>query len=102
MVSRHSPSSVQETRAVRQVQLVGRRLRRLRKERRLSQEELAARVGIQAAELARMEKDVYRVSLDVLFRILAVLDVGAEELFAEPPEPPPSGSPLRALNRTTR
>lgn len=63
---------------------MGRRLRRLRKERRLTQEELATRVGIQASELARMEKDVYRVSLDVLFRLLAVLEVSAAELFAEP------------------
>jgi hypothetical protein len=29
-----------------------------------------------------MEKDVYRVSLDVLFRILGALEVGAEEFFA--------------------
>jgi transcriptional regulator with XRE-family HTH domain len=103
MVSRHSASPLQETPGVRQVQLVGRRLRRLRKERRLGQEELAARVGIQASELARMEKDVYRVSLDVLVRILAVLDVRAEELFAEPPGPSaPGGGPLRASSRAPK
>jgi transcriptional regulator with XRE-family HTH domain len=82
MVSRHSGSPGPEGPPTRQAQLVGRRIRRLRKDRRLSQEELATRVGIQTSELARMEKDVYRVSLDVLFRILGALEVGAEEFFA--------------------
>jgi transcriptional regulator with XRE-family HTH domain len=102
MVSRHSPAPAQEVRAVRQVQLVGRRLRRLRKERRLDQEQLAAKVGIQVAELARMEKDVHRVSLDVLVRILAVLDVGAEELFAEPAERPTAAAPLWVSGRSPK
>lgn len=83
MFSRHSSAPPPEPLAGRQVQLVGRRLRRLRKERRLDQDELAARIGIQPAELARMEKDGYRVSLDVLFRLLAALAVSADELFAE-------------------
>jgi transcriptional regulator with XRE-family HTH domain len=77
MVFRHTPDPSQ-------VPLVGRRLRRLRKERRLSHEELGARAGLSAGELVRLEKDEHRVSLDVLFRLLAALQVGAEELFAAP------------------
>ena len=41
---------------IRQVQLVGRKIRRLRKERHLTQTELSARIGIQQSDLSRMEK----------------------------------------------
>ena len=44
----------------RQVQLVGRKIRQLRKERRLTQTELAVRLGIQQSDLSRMEKGEYR------------------------------------------
>jgi transcriptional regulator with XRE-family HTH domain len=63
------------------VQLVGRRIRRLRKERRLTQTELSSRIGIQQSDLSRMEKGEYRVSLDTLFKILAEFDVSIGEFF---------------------
>jgi hypothetical protein len=66
---------------IRQVQLVGRKIRQLRKEHSLTQTDLAARIGIQQSDLSRMEKGEYRVSLDVLFRILAEFDVGVGEFF---------------------
>jgi len=62
---------------------VGSRLRRLRKERRLTQSDLARQIGIQQSDLSRMEKGEYRVSLDNLFKILAALDVSATAFFAE-------------------
>ena len=67
----------------RPVQLVGRRIRRLRKDRRLSLDELAMAIGIQTADLMRLEKGEYRASLDVLFRILGALEVDGEAFFAE-------------------
>ncbi len=66
---------------IRQVQLVGRKIRELRKGNRLTQTDLAARIGIQQSDLSRMEKGEYRVSLDTLFRILAEFDVGIGEFF---------------------
>jgi len=65
------------------VQLVGRRIRRLRKDRRLTLPDLATSAGIQPADLARLEKGEYRASLDVLFRILGALEVSGEAFFAE-------------------
>ncbi|NJL28301.1 MAG: helix-turn-helix transcriptional regulator [Thermoanaerobaculia bacterium] len=65
----------------RQVQLVGPKIRQLRKERKLTQTELAARISIQQSDLSRMEKGEYRVSLDTLFRILAEFDVSISEFF---------------------
>jgi len=77
-VARHD--AVQD-RQNRPVQLVGRRVRKLRKERRLSLESVATAAGIQPGDLLRLEKGEYRASLDVLFRILAALEIGSD-LFA--------------------
>ena len=67
----------------RQIQLVGRKIRQLRKERQQTQTELAARLGIQQSDLSRMEKGEYRVSLDTLFKILAEFRIGVGEFFDE-------------------
>ncbi len=67
----------------RQVQLVGRKIRELRKRHRLTQTELAARIGIQQSDLSRMEQGQYRVSLDTLFKILAEFEMGIAEFFGE-------------------
>lgn len=67
----------------RQVQLVGPKIRQLRKERKLTQTELAARIAIQQSDLSRMEKGEYRVSLDTLFRILAEFDLSISEFFED-------------------
>lgn len=65
------------------MQLVGRRVRRLRKDLRLSLDDVAVVAGIQPADLTRLEKGEYRASLDVLFRILAALGVDGEVFFAD-------------------
>src|ERR1700743_312012 len=68
---------------IRQVQLVGRKIRQLRKEHKLTQVELSARLGIQQSDLSRMEQGEYRDSLDTLFRILAEFKMGMGEFFEE-------------------
>ena len=68
---------------IRQVQLVGQKIRKLRKEHKLTQTELSARLGIQQSDLSRMEKGEYRVSLDTLFRILAEFQLSMGEFFDE-------------------
>ena len=66
-----------------EVAAVGSRLRRLRNERGLTQAELARQIGIQQSDLSRMEKGEYRVSLDNLFKILAVFDLDLADFFGE-------------------
>ncbi len=66
---------------IRQVQLIGPKIRQLRRDRKLTQTELAARIGIQQSDLSRMEKGEYRVSLDTLFKILAEFNVSISEFF---------------------
>jgi transcriptional regulator with XRE-family HTH domain len=64
-----------------QVQLVGNKIRQLRKEHKLTQVELSSRLGIQQSDLSRMEQGEYRVSLDTLFRVLAEFKMSMAEFF---------------------
>lgn len=75
----------------RQVQLVGQKIRQLRKERRLTQTELSSRIGVQQSDLSRMEQGQYRVSLDTLFKILGELGMGIGEFFGDTHRGPVAG-----------
>jgi transcriptional regulator with XRE-family HTH domain len=75
---------------------VGARLRSLRKERHLTQTQLARQIGIQQSDLSRMEKGEYRVSLDSLFKILAIFEVSFNDFFDKQKE---AAEPRRALSR---
>ena len=72
----------------RQPLLVGERIRTLRKERDLTQAELASNIGIQQSDLCRMENGEYRVSLETLFKILSIFQINISEFFHEEAPPP--------------
>lgn len=84
-------------RPIRQVQLVGRKIRQLRKAHDLTQTELSSRIGIQQSDLSRMEKGEYRVSLDNLFKILAEFRMSIGEFFDEIAEESVSPRDLQVL-----
>jgi transcriptional regulator with XRE-family HTH domain len=73
---------------VKQPLLVGDRIRILRKDRNLTQAELATSIGIQQSDLCRMENGEYKVSLETLFKILSIFQINIAEFFHE--ETPPS------------
>jgi len=75
---------------VKQPVLVGERIRTLRKDRNLTQAELATSIGIQQSDLCRMENGEYKVSLESLFKILSIFQINIAEFFHE--EAPPSFS----------
>lgn len=75
---------------------VGQKVRKLRKERAMTQSELASRIGIIQSDLCRMEKGEYKVSLDVLFRILQVFGMRIGEFFNEPVEEVPNSAGTEA------
>jgi len=77
-----------------QVAAVGSRLRKLRKERGVTQADLARQIGIQQSDLSRMEKGEYRVSLDKLFKILAVFDLDLADFFGDQPAKVEEQQPL--------
>ncbi|KRB82872.1 XRE family transcriptional regulator [Sphingomonas sp. Root710] len=62
-------------------QIFARNMRDLRRARGLSQEELAHRADIDRTYVSALERCVYGVSIDVLERIAAVLEVDATELL---------------------
>ncbi len=64
-----------------QVQMMGHRIRRLRRKNKLTQPAFAKRLGIPVSDLSRIERDELRVSLDTLIRILTEFDVGRDELL---------------------
>lgn len=66
---------------------VGGRIRRLRKERHLTQAVLASRIGVQQSDLCRMETGEYKVSLETLFKILGVFGMDIGEFFREESQP---------------
>lgn len=81
------------------VAAIGSRLRRLRRERHLTQTELARQIGIQQSDLSRMEKGEYRVSLENLFKILTVLELDITEFFhGESARPASAQQPLTQVD----
>ena len=65
----------------RQTVFVGRKIRKMRKERSLTQASLAQRIGVQQSDLCRMENGEYKVSLDTLFKILGVFGMDIGDFF---------------------
>lgn len=63
-------------------ELIGRRLRELRQRRKLSRDEVAARANLLPADLLRIEKGEFRISLDVLFNLLAQFRVTGDEFLS--------------------
>jgi transcriptional regulator with XRE-family HTH domain len=59
-------------------------LRRLRAERGVSQERLAADSGIDRAYVSELEREQGNASLDLMDRLAAVLGVTIVEFFEEP------------------
>lgn len=66
-----------------QRQQVGRRIRDLRVQRHLSQEDLAELAGISRQSTYRTETAVHATSIDVLIRIAAALKVSPDRLFRD-------------------
>ncbi len=66
-----------------QMELVGRKIRELRRERKLTQTELATQVGIHQSDLSRMEQGEYKVGLDTLLKILQSFNLGIGDFFEE-------------------
>lgn len=59
-------------------------LRRIRQERKLTQSELADLVGVNQATISKIERGSEAVTLDLVFRVAAALNVPAGLLFELP------------------
>ncbi|HHU29342.1 MAG: helix-turn-helix transcriptional regulator [Bacillota bacterium] len=65
-------------------ELLGRRLRALRRLKRLTQQDLAAEVGISISMLSTIERGVKYPRVDLIKKFARVLDVPLEDLFVLP------------------
>ena len=60
------------------------RLRVLRAERGLTQEQLSAAIGVSRQAINALETERHDPSLDLAFRIAATLDLAVEDVFPNP------------------
>jgi transcriptional regulator with XRE-family HTH domain len=63
-------------------------LRRLRHQRKVSQEQLAHDSGVDRAYLSRVERAVTYVGLEIIGKLSVVLDVEPAEFFQKPEKRP--------------
>src|ERR1700733_14720844 len=75
---------------------VGLRLQRARKERGITQAELAKRLGLPRPSYANIEAGRQRIALDVVWRAAVVLGVSISALVPEPLHRPTAASVLQA------
>lgn len=64
------------------LEVIGRRLRGLRKSNDLSQREVADAIGLPQSNLSRIENGKQRLNLTVLARMLAIYHLSIQEFFA--------------------
>jgi transcriptional regulator with XRE-family HTH domain len=62
-------------------------LRRIRHDRKLSQERLANDAGVDRAYLSRVERAVTYVGLEIVEKLAKILDVDPVEFFRKPARP---------------
>jgi transcriptional regulator with XRE-family HTH domain len=82
----------------RKVEILGRRLRRLRRESKLSPEELAGRIGLDPQDLARIERGEARVGIETLFRLLSEFQIDLRHLASHASDEPEE--PIERFRRT--
>jgi len=56
-----------------QMDLIGKAIKQTRQERNLTQEELGKLIGVQKAQISRLENNTSNVTMDTLLRVFAAL-----------------------------
>jgi len=78
---------------------LGQRIARLRRDRGLTQVELAERLGLTQPAVSDYENDDTRLSADVVVQIARILGVSTDELLGLKETPTAAGSRNRRLHR---
>lgn len=63
--------------------LIGERMRELRKQRGLNQEEMSYRSGLHRTEISQLERGLRLPRVDTLIKVAASLEVGLEKLVGQ-------------------
>ncbi len=56
-----------------QMDLIGKAIKQIRQERNLTQEELGKLIGVQKAQISRLENNASNVTIDTLIRVFSAL-----------------------------
>ncbi len=62
---------------------IGKRIQEIRKQRGLTQEQLAELIDISTHYLSALERGIYNIKLDLLVKMLNTLDCSADEAFQD-------------------
>ncbi len=62
---------------------IGKRIQECRKKRKMTQDQLAEKMGISTNYLSALERGVYNIKLELLVSILNELDCSADEVFCD-------------------
>lgn len=62
---------------------VGEKIRKLRKQRDWTQDELGAKIGVHGRHVTRLEKNIYKPSAKTLARLAEVFEISVDELAQE-------------------
>ena len=63
--------------------LIGKRIQQYRKEKGITQEDLAEMIDLSTHHLSALERGVYGIKLSKLVKILNILDCSADEIFCD-------------------
>lgn len=72
---------MKQTRHTALLRALGNRLRMLRRQRGLSQEELAWKADLELSQISRIERGVINTSVSQLFSIAEALDIPLQDFF---------------------
>jgi transcriptional regulator with XRE-family HTH domain len=81
------------------VETVGQRLARIRRERGITQAELAERLGLAQPNVSDYERGILRLNADLILRLTEILKVSADELLGIKESAVSSGARNRRLAR---
>ncbi len=62
---------------------IGKRIRECRKKKRITQDQLAEKVGLTTNHYSALERGIYNIKLELLVCILNELDCSADEVFCD-------------------
>ena len=63
---------------------IGPRIKKLRKERNMTAEDLSAELGVSTSHINQIEQGCRKMSVDLLYKLMDVLNVDANTLLAVP------------------
>ncbi len=62
---------------------IGKRIQKCRKKKKMTQAQLAEKIGLSTHYLSALERGVYNIKLELLVNILNELDISADEVFCD-------------------